>query len=214
MKKILLSLCLPLALFASDDSKNLVYSTVGTTGIGVGYSYSINDKFAIRADLNYIGFGVNKDINDLNADSDLSMFNFGVFADYSPFNSGFFLSVGALIGDNSLKSTIKPSGNLTTITINGKNYNYDITQDKLEFEAKYDTFRPYVGLGYKSQSRGFGFFADAGLAYGKAKASYKVTENLGNLAGNDIKKEFDDFQNDLNDYKVFPILKIGISYRF
>ena len=58
----------------------------------------------------------------------------GFYGDFFPFDSGFFLSTGAVTGKTQVKATAKPKG-AGKIKLNGKEYAYS-GDDFIEAKAK------------------------------------------------------------------------------
>jgi len=84
--------------------------------------------------------------------------------------------------------------------------------------VKYPSVMPYLGIGFGHKpvtTRGFGFMADLGVAYGRPHVSYTVSPALLALAGaNNVNAEEQDISNTANRYRFYPIVQVGVSYRF
>lgn len=59
---------------------------------------------------------------------------------------------------------------------------------------------------------GWSFFADLGVLFqGEPEVSYRAT---GAVAQVDIEREKRQIEDDLDEYKLFPVLSVGVAYRF
>ena len=83
---------------SADAPVGSAYLGFGTTGSIVGYRHFLSDTFAMRGDIS--GFSYNKDFGsgDVDYHGKLQMLNVGFYGDFFPFDSGFFLSTGAVSG--------------------------------------------------------------------------------------------------------------------
>ena len=192
------------------------YLGVGTAGATLGARYNINENFAVSGDIN--GFAYNKSFTAKNVDFDgkLKMFNAGVYGDYFPFADNFHISAGLIFGNDKVDATAKHNA-YSTIKLNGVTYNFT-PNDKIDAQVKFAKVRPYLGIGYASRSeKGFGFFANVGVAYGKMKTDVSPSAILRALPDFDynLEQERNKIQDKANKYlKFYPVVKFGVSYAF
>ena len=96
--------------------------------------------------------------------------------------------------------------------------NYDSTQiSNLDVTVDFNDIAPYVGIGFGNavKSAGFNFVADLGVIFqGTPKSEISVTGTAANAAAADIAKEQADLDDALGSFKVYPVLAVGLSYRF
>jgi hypothetical protein len=218
MGKILLLSILVVAFATANLSADVpvgsAYVGFGTTGPIVGYRHFLSDTFAMRGDIS--GFSYNKDFGsgDVDYHGKLQMLNVGFYGDFFPFDSGFFLSTGAVSGKTQVKATAKPKG-AGKIKLNGQEYVYS-GDDFIEAKAKYNSFRPYAGIGYASKSAGWGFNANLGVIYGRANVTTRNSANLDKLPkfAENLEAERADVENKIGKYKAYPVLNFGVSYSF
>jgi hypothetical protein len=76
---------------------------------------------------------------------------------------------------------------------------------------------PYLGVGsgHKPVSKGFGFMCDLGVAYGRPHVSYSVPAiySLFTTQAN-IDQEEQNIANHVKRYRWYPIVQLGVTYRF
>jgi hypothetical protein len=98
----------------------------------------------------------------------------------------------------------------------------------LEAKGELDPVVPYAGLGWGnavSEGKGVGFFVDLGVVFqGKADvtltpiipANSPIQTTPGARQALDIllRREEQDLEDDAARYDLYPVLSIGISYRF
>lgn len=198
-----------------------VSGKVSTLGVGIEYVKPLNSHFSARFGVN--GFTYDKDIDKsgVSYDGNLKLRSISAIADYHPWSNGFRLSGGALYNANKLSINAQPSNG--TFEFNGVNYNAaDVgsASGKIDFNS----VSPYIGIGwgvYPENNTGWSFNAELGVMYhGEPDASLSVicggalnTAQCTQLT-NDVTAEQADLQNDLSDFKWYPVLSIGMTYKF
>ncbi len=118
--------------------------------------------------------------------------------------SGFQATLGLRFNDDDLRGVSVPTNG--SYVFGGK---------------RYPTVMPYFGIGYghRPASKGLGFVADLGVAYGIPKCSYTLSPELAAAAG-PAKSQIlaasglDSLRQVMSRYRWYPVLQIGISYRF
>lgn len=220
-KLLLPSLAVSLAVIATpafareDDARITIGVTGGSLGIGPSLGYRINDVLGIRADATFLGVSHGFDSDDVRYDGDVRLRSGGVQADIYPFGGGFRLSGGVRINGNRVKATGKP--NATTYTFNGVTYLVsDVGTVSTRTEIK--EVAPTLTLGYGGgMGRGFAFGIDAGVMFqGRVRIqpiAYTGPLQSAALSAN-LEVERQSLQKDIDDYKLYPILQIGLGYRF
>jgi hypothetical protein len=200
---------------ASTAHAQEVYVQGGTLGAGIGAAYSINNWAGVHAEVEGFGLSHSFDVDDNKYDGHLSLKQGGLYFDLFPFsNSGFRLTGGAIINGDELDATAIPDSD----------GNFKIGNDFVPAigaaptaTVKFPAVMPYLGLGYghKPVSKGFGFTCDLGVAYGKPRVSYSVPAiySLFTTQAN-IDQEEQNISNRVQRYKVYPVVQVGVSYRF
>jgi hypothetical protein len=192
-----------------------IYLQGGTQGIGLGYAQPLAPWVGVRADVN--GFGLSHQFNSGGAtyDAHLHLFSGGTYVDLFPFaSSSFRVSAGAMFDDDYLHGNAVSSNG--SVVVNGTTF--FSPNATASATVKYPSVMPYLGIGFGHKpvtTRGFGFMADLGVAYGRPHVSYTVSPALLALAGaNNVNAEEQDISNTANRYRFYPIVQVGVSYRF
>ena len=213
MNRTTIILALALALGAASQARaNEVYTHLGTEGMGIGFSRSISPSAGIRIEGNYGRITRELETDGVRYDAKIKLGGIGVIGDWFPSPGGFRLSAGLAWNDKKGSGTGRSSAD--SVTINGNTYS--LRDEELRGRVKFPTFMPYLGVGYGHHDAGPGwnFTADFGVMFGKPKASLTATPGLAAQAGDDIEVERRELQHEADKFKVFPILKLGASYRF
>lgn len=208
-----LALALSGALMSSLAHAGESYVGIGTTGFEIGYAFKLSSSMGLRADVNYLNYG--RDFNSDGADysADLKFSNVGAFVDYFPGGS-FRLTGGLLLGTRKVEGRGVTTGG--TVVINGTSYPAPAGEGVFVAD-KFPNVAPYLGIGFgHAQSKpGFGFFFDAGAAFGKGEVTLTATPGLVAAAGqSNIDAERVKVQDKLDQLRVYPVIKFGVSYTY
>lgn len=189
----------------------------GTQGAGLHLRYDLNPSLYFKLEGNYMGWKDEIEVDDITYKGDLDFGNIGLTANYLPFAGyGFRLTAGAFFGKNEFDGESTSTG---TLELNGTTY--PITSaDKLMGTVEYDTFNPYLGIGWDwalGEKKNFIIGLDAGVSYlGEPTTTLTATGTLATIPGitADLDAERIAFQDDLEDFQFYPVLKLSFTYRF
>jgi hypothetical protein len=191
--------------------------TVGTLGIGPELGFRFSDHIGIRGNATFLGGSgsTTVDANEYNAS--LKLRSFGAMVDVYPFGGRFRLSGGARINHNraSLSGdfTNESSVEIDDVSYTGRQVGI------LSGEARVKKFAPALTLGWSgSNRRGFMFGFEAGALFQGAVQIQQFT-STGTLRNDAtfqarLARERQNVQDDVNDYKIYPILQTSIGWRF
>lgn len=213
MNRTTIILAMALALGAASQARaNEVYTHIGTEGIGLGFSQSISPTLGVRVEGNYGRISRSFETDGVKYDAKIKLGGVGVIGDWFVNQGGFRLSGGLTWNDK--KGNGSGHSSTDSVVINGQRYS--LVGEELRGAVKFPTFMPYLGIGWGHHNAGPGwnFTADLGVMFGKPKASLTATPGLAAQAGSNIEAERRELQDEADKYRVFPILKIGASYRF
>lgn len=226
MKKIVMSLGLSLVLGVSSNAEifdnHQMGLNVGTLGAGVEYSTSINEMFVLRTGLNALNYSDSLTESGIKYDADLELQTISLILDYHPFGNGFRLSGGAMYNGNQLKVSGKPDGT-GTIEINDIQYNSSEV-GQVDGKVDFNTFAPYAGIGYsssKTKSSGFSFNTEIGAMF-QGSATAKLNAQCGSALNNtqctelkaNLLEEEKQLNGELSDFDIYPVLSVGLGYKF
>jgi len=189
--------------------------TAGTLGIGPEVGFRISDHIGIRGNATFLGISGDYDSGDIQYDGKIKLKSFGAMLDVYPMGGHFRISGGARINKNYIRLDAVP-----TQPVEVGDAVYTPAQiGTLRGRGEVKDFAPALTLGWSGANRkGFMFGFDAGVLF---QGAVKVREftATGALAANatfraDLERERRALQDDVNDYKVYPIAQFSIGYRF
>ncbi len=192
----------------------------GTTGLGIEVGAGLSDHIGIRA--SYGAGSVPYSITrsgiryDSRAKPRVGLLNL----DVHPFGGVFRLSAGLAYNGTRIEGTADTSSG--TIVLNNVTYNTSEI-GTVEGEVHFANWAPYLGLGWGSAAKGstgFFFTSDFGAVYSPATGS--VTGNCAPFLAppvcaslqSDLRAEADAFRREVETYKFYPVIRIGLGYRF
>ena len=167
----------------------------------------------MRLEVDALRYSTSFTTSGIDYDAKLEATNAGVFVDGFVYGN-VRISAGALVGSRKIHGNATGIGN--TIAFNGVTYPV-APGDALNFEAKFPTVTPYLGIGYGHHdgSSGLHFYADAGVAYGRPKVTLSPTASLAmKVSPTDLLAEQESVQDKADRYRAYPVLKLGLIYAF
>lgn len=183
----------------------------GTLGLGGDFAAQVIPMLGLRATLNQYDFSEGFDKSGIHYDGTLKVGGYGALADFYPTKGKFHLTAGLLSNRNKVDLVTKPDADLTI----GDNTYTPQQVGTLTGEMKFRSTVPYFGLGYGNPARGphrVGFVFDIGVEpQGSPKAS--LTSSAGQVLQSDLDKEAAKIEDDTKNFKLWPVLALGISIR-
>ncbi len=192
---------------------------LGTLGVGIDVSTVVGENTAIRFNVNGLQYNRVEEIDDINYDGTLNLLTAGILVDYFPVEAyAFRVSGGAYYNGNKFTGIATPT-TTTNVEINGVTYGIDDV-GQLDTEITFNKVAPYIGLGWGNDAdiRGWGFSLDVGAMYlGTPKADLEVTVNnpiLETQIRDDVEAEKQTLLDEIEKYKVYPVIMLGVNYTF
>lgn len=200
---------------------------LGSTGIGAHVTVPIAPDYGAEARLgtNYLrGYKFNRNTGQVAYDFKASLRTVDVLLDWHPMRTGFRLT-GGLVYNNNVVDGVGVPSRITTFTF--ENGSYSTSQiGKLIGRINFDSVAPYLGIGWSMPDSGRGWSAssDLGVMY---QGSPKTNLTFGgcSLPGTGcalvanaltplLAAETRRVDDELRTYRFFPVLRVGVSYRF
>ena len=182
-----------------------------TLGFGPELMFSVSPSLTVRAVGNYLSFDYDDTLAGVDYDLDVDLQSAGGFLDYHPLRNGFHLTVGALYNNNEAGlSAFAPAGS----SIGGSILP---APAGLRGDLTVDEFSPYLGLGYDTtftSRSAWTFTVRAGVLY-QNNLSVSLEQTAGPpISQADLDAEADDIEGDLQFLEFYPVVSVGLNYRF
>jgi hypothetical protein len=195
-----------------------VTGKVGTLGAGIDVTTGLTDTVNLRLNGNYIGYSYSDTLEDESYELDLSMMTVGLLADWHCFDNAFRVTGGVYYNGNKLEGDASATSG--TYTINDVDYSaadIGVLSSEIEFG---NSVAPYFGIGYGNAIDKEGrwhFSFDVGiLVTGSPEASASVSGPIGAdpIFQQDLADEVNNIEDEMSDFAVYPVVSIGLSYKF
>ncbi len=208
---------------ASDEWA--VGTSASTLGLGLEITKPINNQFNMRFGVNKYADTLSSEVNKVQYDATVSLQTVAFNTDWHPFTGGIThglrLTGGLMINNNEISGTARPKPG-DSVIIGGRDYTRELIGKDVTVSSKvgFKKIAPYLGFGYDKVSkyhRGLSLTADFGVLFqGSPKVDTPtVTGNDAELIQQaDLTKEVSIIEEDLADYKIWPVIGIGLNYQF
>ncbi len=190
----------------------------GTLGVGADLTLGLGDYLNARVGvqgLDYSGFSGST--SDVDYDVQLKLISGIVAADWYPFGGIFHISGGMVFNGNTIEADGQPNAN-GSFTLNDTTYTSSQVTS-LHGKLEYSGVAPYAGLGWGNPigASGWSLTFDIG-------AIFQVDPDLtlsatGPVASDptfqaNLEKERQKLKDELDKYDIYPVVTLGLHYRF
>ncbi len=217
----------PLATQAGDFG---IGARAGLQGLGGELSYRAGNHFGLR--LQAQGFNYDDDIEESGIEyvGAIQLSTAGIVLDWHPFGGSFRISAGTYLNNNKLRGTSNGAGDYDI----GDETFTSLSADPIVLNLSVDLGKstaPYIGLGWghsPKRERGLMFSLDMGAMFsglprvdlsGSGTAIHQGSGFVVDMATNpfvqaEIAKEAASLEDDISGFEIFPVIMLGIGYRF
>lgn len=195
-----------------------VGGSLGSTGGTLEAQMQITPTIQLRGGYNYFEYGVDDTYDGIAYDGDLDLTTWGAFVDLRPFSNSFIVTAGAYFGDKGLKLDATP-----TQPVEIGNQTFTPAQvGRLNADAALKDTAPFVGFGwdttFQNSGPGMGFKFIVGAMF-TGSPDVSMTSTGGTLSNDTNFKtqlaiEAQKLQDDIDDYKVYPVVQAGVTWSF
>jgi hypothetical protein len=194
----------------------------GTLGLGAELSFAVSQRVALRLGADtYSPKTVTITQQDIDYDAKAKLRSGSLLVDWFPFANNFRISLGAMVNQNKVTATGKPTGG--SFTLDGQTFNAaDV--GTLDAEVTFKKTDPYFGIGYgRPINGGLSFISDLGVMFqGTPKST--LTASCGGAAPpgsancdqirSAVAAEQATLDDNLSKFKYYPVFSIGLAYTF
>lgn len=225
MKKMMPLVLLGAALSISAPATGAgvgIAAEAGTTGAGLRLTVPLSERLHTRIGFGALGISKSRNVDDVEYDAKLKLKTADLLFDFYPMAQGSFrLTAGLAYNGNEVDVRAEPDSN-AQYTFGNNTYAAALA-GTVDGNVRWKRSAPYVGLGWGNAAdhrKGWGFTSDFGVLFqGSARTSLTNRDcQLGpalcaQLAG-DLAEENAELRDKADDFKFFPVLRVGITYRF
>lgn len=193
----------------------------GTLGLGVDGVVEIIPHLNGRVGIGDLGIDVEVSSDRIDYDGDVNLGGIPLLLDWYPAKNGFRVTGGLVINNNEIDLDAEGLDSDRTVRIGDREFTVSDVGD-LEGEVEFNDIAPYIGIGFGNPvkpGRQWGFTVDIGIMFqGAGDVSIEAT-NASQAAldlglNEQLEREEDDIQDEVDNFQVYPILQIGVTYQF
>jgi hypothetical protein len=199
---------------------------VGTLGVGVEGTVGLSQRTHLRLGGNALSVDLSSFAEDEDDDEDvegstaedidfeLDLETFAALIDFHPWDSGFRITAGAILNNNEITMS---AGLNESVEIGDREY----TVSSLDGSVAFSEVAPYVGIGYGNALDENGRWTvafDLGVMFhGSPEIELTATASdpsLQDALNADIATEIADIEDDTDSFSYYPVLSLGLAFRF
>lgn len=223
MRKITLrrvTLCAATALMLSAPlAQAEIGATVkaGTLGLGLELTTDLTENLNLRAGFNNYTYSYSSVESDIDYNLDLDLRSISLLADWHVFSGNFRISAGMMSNSNELFGTGRPTGG--TYEIGNETYTAEQV-GTLSMGMDFNSTAPYVGIGFGNAVGTNGRWrisTDVGVLFqGSPRARLSADGSFSDEPEfqAELRREEASLQEDIDSFEYYPVISIGLSYRF
>jgi hypothetical protein len=191
---------------------------IATTGLGIEVAKLLTGHVGARVGGSFFSASTSKSQSDISYDASLKLHTFAALIDLSPARRGSFHVTGGLVTNPlTITATGQPSSS-GTFKINGNTYTSSQV-GTLTLQGKFRSASPYLGFGFGTPANtgsALKLLFDVGAVIAKPRILLTATGAASNpQLASDLQAQEDTTQHDVRKYlKVYPVLSLGLAYRF
>lgn len=190
---------------------------VGTAGVTGNVQVKITPYVALRGGYNSLSYTQEDEVyDDVTYDAELDFSTIGGFVDLHPFKNGFTLTGGVYQGTKQLIFDATPTENVEIGDVS-----FTPAQvGELNGTATLEETAPYFGVGWDSAlytDRRLGLWIRGGVMFtGAPQVNLDASGGLvsdTDLFRDELAREEENLQDDVDDYEYYPVLSAGLSFK-
>lgn len=192
---------------------------IGTTGAAAHVQAKVMGPLVLRGGYNYLAFEPDDEEYDgVSYSGELDMSQLSAFVDYHPFGNGFTLTGGYFFGDRSLDLSARPT---EPVEIGDETFTPSEV-GTLSANTDLGSSAPYVGLGWDGtvygDGGGFHGFIRLGVLF-SGTPEVELSATGGTLTGDptfqeELAREEQNLQDEVDQFEVYPVINLGLSWGF
>lgn len=194
---------------------------ISSLGAGLHVAVPLQTDLNARIGFNAYNYSYSGSTSDVNYNFKFKLNSVDALLDWYPYSGTFRLTAGIIHNGNKVNSvaTANVSGNYV---INGNTYN-SASAGMIDGDITFRNIAPYIGIGWGNSaggSKGWGFTSDLGVvAQGSPNSTLTNSGCTGTAAmcaqlASDLAVENNTLEQKMNNYKLYPMVRLGLYYHF
>jgi hypothetical protein len=200
---------------------------LGTTGVGIKLRAPVGPQFSARLGANAFNYSYTSSTVTTSYDADLRYRTIDALIDWHPMRNSLRLTGGLVFNNSNIDLRARPSA-AGVFRFSGNTYPVsDIGE--VEGTIDYRRVAPYLGIGWSNDRAGdkggWSFTSDVGVMFlGRPDVTLNSTgchpgsslsrTTLCNRLATDLPNERARVEEEVKDYRFYPVIRLGAMYRF
>lgn len=193
---------------------------VSTLGLGGELNLTLSDKVELMAGLNLYDYGYSTNKNQVAYKGRLNLNTLYTGVRFHPWANGLYVGGAAALNNNEINLNVQAANG--KYRFNGNEYNADAV-GSVKTKGVFYSLAPMLLLGWESKNvnkTGLSFFGEVGVLLGGAPRfeADVLCGQVGTTTCDAVKADFDverqAIQKKLKNFYTYPILGVGVRYRF
>lgn len=212
------ALCFAMPLSAQAESAKAhaaIDVHASSLGFGVGFAIPVTENVSGRLSLSKYNYSFQTTSDQIKFDSTWKLESAAALADWHLFSGLTHLTAGLIYNNNSFDMNATPTGG--SYTINGQTYTTSEV-GTLNANITFNKISPYLGFGWsgRASKTGFSFKSDIGVMFqGSPKSSMTASgAAAGSQLAADVAAAQTKLDADLDKFKLYPVISVGVAYAF
>lgn len=193
---------------------------IGTPGAGVTAQYELSPTVVLRGSYDVLRYDHDFASGDIDYGGGLDWEQAGAFVDLHPWSNAFTLSGGAFFGsrDTELRATPNRPVRIGNTTFTAAE------AGTITGSVDFGSTSPFAGLGFDNTFSGdnrIGFRALLGAQLNqnasvslRRTAGVPLTPTVQAQLDTELRNEERQLQDNADDFRIYPVLQVGLTYRF
>ena len=200
----------------AGESNVAISPNFSTLGIGADLAVRVTPMLTFRVGGNTFPFSTTGTEGDIEYDIDVTLLSGKFLIDVHPFSGFFHISAGALVNGNKADLTALSA---STYTIGDVSFPASLVGN-LTGTVDFNGFAPYVGFGWGNpfaSSGNWSFRFEGGVVFqGSPNVALAADGPISSnpLFLNELEKERQKVEDDIDEYQYYPVLSLSVCYRF
>lgn len=199
-----------------------VVGEVGTTGVGGHAVIPLRPNLQARVGLGYLTYSYSGSTRDMKYNLSMKTNIYDALLDWYPKeDSAFRVTAGLAYNGNKIDVQARSSAT-GSYTVNGNTYDA-ASVGKVTGKVDFGKVAPYLGVGWSNRAsaeKGWSFSTDVGVLF---QGSPRSTLNSSGCTApapmcsqfaSDVARENAALTDEAGRFKAYPVLRVGVSYKF
>lgn len=222
MKKLYLAVLAGAASMSAAAADFGLSVEAGTTGLGIHAVVPVQKQLNARIGTSLLNYSFDGSTSNVDYDFKLKLKTLDALLDWYPADGAFRFTGGVVYNGNKITANGRPTA-AGTYTLNGNTYTA-ASAGTLNGQVDFRNFAPYLGIGWGNavagDKAGFGFNADLGVLFQGSPRTSLANNGCAAPApvcaqlAADVAAENVRLRDEVKDFKAYPVLRVGVSYRF